>query len=61
MTGSMLATAAMTSATMPPSLIAGIVCRFTKLGYHLVSDGGTRPVRVHVREPSFVNLQTMPR
>jgi NADH-quinone oxidoreductase subunit D len=31
-----------------------------ELGYHLVSDGGTRPVRVHVREPSFVNLQTMP-
>jgi NADH-quinone oxidoreductase subunit D len=25
-----------------------------------VSDGGTRPVRVHMREPSFVNLQTMP-
>ncbi|GAA4714205.1 NADH-quinone oxidoreductase subunit D [Pseudonocardia yuanmonensis] len=31
-----------------------------ELGYHLVSDGGTRPVRVHVRDPSFVNLQTMP-
>jgi NADH-quinone oxidoreductase subunit D len=31
-----------------------------ELGYHMVSDGGTRPVRVHVREPSFINLQTMP-
>ena len=31
-----------------------------ELGYHLISDGGTRPVRVHVREPSFVNLQAMP-
>jgi NADH-quinone oxidoreductase subunit D len=31
-----------------------------ELGYHLVSDGGTRPVRVHVREPSFINLQAMP-
>ena len=31
-----------------------------ELGFHLVSDGGTRPVRVHVRDPSFVNLQTMP-
>jgi NADH dehydrogenase I, D subunit len=31
-----------------------------ELGFHVVSDGGTRPVRVHVREPSFVNLQTMP-
>jgi len=31
-----------------------------ELSYHLVSDGGTRPLRVHVRDPSFVNLQTMP-
>jgi NADH-quinone oxidoreductase subunit D len=31
-----------------------------ELGAHLVSDGGTRPVRVHMRDPSFVNLQTMP-
>ncbi|MDQ0377688.1 NADH-quinone oxidoreductase subunit D [Amycolatopsis thermophila] len=30
-----------------------------ELGFHLVSDGGTRPVRVHVREPSFVNLQSL--
>ncbi len=31
-----------------------------ELGYHMVSDGGTRPMRVHVRDPSFVNLQSMP-
>ena len=31
-----------------------------ELGCHLVSDGGTRPLRVHLREPSFVNLQAMP-
>ncbi|UZJ26794.1 NADH-quinone oxidoreductase subunit D [Rhodococcus antarcticus] len=31
-----------------------------ELGVHLVSDGGTRPLRAHVREPSFVNLQAMP-
>jgi NADH-quinone oxidoreductase subunit D len=31
-----------------------------ELGFHLVSDGGTRPLRAHVREPSFVNLQAMP-
>jgi NADH-quinone oxidoreductase subunit D len=31
-----------------------------ELGYHVVSDGGTRPWRVHVREPSFVNLQAVP-
>jgi NADH-quinone oxidoreductase subunit D len=27
------------------------------LGAHVVSDGGTRPFRVHLREPSFINLQ----
>lgn len=29
------------------------------MGVHLVSDGGTRPYRVHFREPSFSNLQSM--
>jgi NADH-quinone oxidoreductase subunit D len=29
-----------------------------ELGVHAVSDGGTRPFRVHVREPSYVNLQS---
>ncbi|RFS83366.1 NADH-quinone oxidoreductase subunit D [Actinomadura spongiicola] len=31
-----------------------------ELGAHVVSDGGTRPYRVHFREPSFVNLQATP-
>jgi NADH-quinone oxidoreductase subunit D len=31
-----------------------------ELGAHVVSDGGTRPYRVHFREPSFVNLQAIP-
>ena len=31
-----------------------------ELGVHVVSDGGTRPYRVHVRDPSFVNLQAVP-
>jgi len=31
-----------------------------ELGVHAVSDGGTRPFRVHYREPSFVNLQAIP-
>lgn len=30
-----------------------------ELGVHVVSDGGTRPFRVHFRDPSFTNLQTM--
>ncbi|MGW0565241.1 NADH-quinone oxidoreductase subunit D [Streptomyces sp. NPDC003016] len=30
-----------------------------ELGVHLVSDGGTRPYRVHFRDPSFTNLQAM--
>jgi NADH-quinone oxidoreductase subunit D len=29
-------------------------------GVHLVSDGGTRPYRVHFRDPSFNNLQGAP-
>ena len=31
-----------------------------ELGAYVVSDGGTSPYRVHVRDPSFVNLQTLP-
>jgi NADH-quinone oxidoreductase subunit D len=31
-----------------------------ELGAHVVSDGGTRPHRVHVRDPGFVNLQATP-
>ncbi|WP_405960496.1 NADH-quinone oxidoreductase subunit D [Streptomyces sp. NBC_00024] len=30
-----------------------------ELGVHAVSDGGTRPFRVHFRDPSFTNLQAM--
>ncbi|WP_017933136.1 NADH-quinone oxidoreductase subunit D [Nocardioides sp. Iso805N] len=28
-----------------------------EMGAHVVSDGGTRPYRVHFRDPSFTNLQ----
>ncbi len=31
-----------------------------ELGVHIVSDGGTRPYRVHFRDPSFNNLQAVP-
>jgi NADH-quinone oxidoreductase subunit D len=30
-----------------------------ELGCHAVSDGGTRPWRVHFRDPSFTNLQSV--
>jgi NADH-quinone oxidoreductase subunit D len=31
-----------------------------ELGCFVISDGGTAPYRVHVRDPSFVNLQSLP-
>jgi NADH-quinone oxidoreductase subunit D len=31
-----------------------------ELGYHVVSTGGPKPWRVHVRDPSFINLQSVP-
>jgi NADH-quinone oxidoreductase subunit D len=31
-----------------------------EFGAHVVSSGGTRPWRVHLRDPGFVNLQAMP-
>ncbi len=31
-----------------------------ELGCYLVSDGSSHPVRMHIRAPSFVNLQTLP-
>jgi NADH-quinone oxidoreductase subunit D len=32
-----------------------------ELGFYVVSDGSTRPYRVKIRDPSFVNLQAVPR
>ncbi len=32
-----------------------------ELGYYMVSDGSPRPLRCHVRAPSFANLQTLPK
>ncbi|HEY3140510.1 MAG TPA: NADH-quinone oxidoreductase subunit D, partial [Acidimicrobiales bacterium] len=31
-----------------------------ELGCYMVSDGGAHPYRMHIRGPSFVNLQTLP-
>jgi NADH-quinone oxidoreductase subunit D len=32
-----------------------------ELGCYMVSDGSAKPYRMHIRGPSFVNLQTLPR
>jgi NADH-quinone oxidoreductase subunit D len=31
-----------------------------ELGCYMVSDGGSHPYRMHIRGPSFINLQTLP-
>ena len=31
-----------------------------ELGCYLVSDGTSKPYRLHIRDPSFVNIQTLP-
>ena len=31
-----------------------------ELGIYMVSDGSSTPYRMHVRGPSFINVQTMP-
>jgi NADH-quinone oxidoreductase subunit D len=31
-----------------------------ELGCYLVSDGGPKPYRMHIRAPSFANLQSLP-
>ena len=32
-----------------------------EMGYYVVSDGTAKPYRVHMRSPSFANLQTLPK
>ena len=31
-----------------------------ELGCYLVSDGSAKPYRIHIRAPSFVNIQALP-
>ncbi len=42
----------------PGQVYAAVEAPRGELGAHVVSDGGTRPFRVHLREPSFINLQS---
>ena len=37
----------------------GMECGHGQMGYYVVSDGSPKPYRVHVRAPSFANLQTL--
>ncbi|MDQ0204213.1 NADH-quinone oxidoreductase subunit D [Pectinatus haikarae] len=30
-----------------------------EVGYHIVSDGSAKPYRIHIRRPSFINLQAL--
>ena len=41
----------------PGQVYAAVESPKGELGVHIVSDGGTRPYRVHFRDPSFTNLQ----
>jgi NADH-quinone oxidoreductase subunit D len=31
-----------------------------ELGCYVLADGSAKPARVHMRDPSFVNLQSLP-
>ncbi|MFJ8439965.1 NADH-quinone oxidoreductase subunit D [Kitasatospora griseola] len=43
----------------PGQVYAAVESARGELGAHVVSDGGTQPYRVHFRDPSFTNLQSM--
>ena len=43
----------------PGQVYAAVESPKGELGCHLVSAGGTRPYRVHFRDPSFTNLQSV--
>ncbi|WP_062996387.1 NADH dehydrogenase (quinone) subunit D [Nocardia mikamii] len=43
----------------PGQVYASVESPRGELGVHMVSDGGTRPYRVHFRDPSFTNLQAV--
>jgi NADH-quinone oxidoreductase subunit D len=47
--------------TVPPGEVyTAVESPRGELGCYAISDGGTSPFRVHIRDPSFVNLQSLP-
>ena len=44
----------------PGEIYAAVESPRGELGCYLVSDGSSNPYRMHIRGPSFVNLQTLP-
>jgi len=51
-----------TEGYLPPkgSIYSAVESPRGELGFFIVSDGGPKPYRVHVRTPSFDNLQALP-
>ncbi len=47
-------------AVPPGDVYAAVESPRGELGAYVVSNGETLPYRVHVRDPSFVNLQSLP-
>jgi NADH-quinone oxidoreductase subunit D len=43
----------------PGEVYQGLEAAKGELGFYIVSDGGTSPYRLHVRSPSFVNIQAI--
>ena len=40
--------------------VSGVESPRGEIGYYMVSDGTSKPYRVHMRTPSFGNLQALP-